>query len=196
MRLARFVFPVLFLALASFTAAQEDIKAFASKGERQMARYGVYTQEGGFRFLAQVFITYGAPEWKEKYEEQMASFDGQRTRWRLGKDMWTVLDTNKDLMIGKTKVPSGLYYLALEHTEDNAMNLVLLDPKPLREKAMDAFQVDKTTDGLVIPMEYLKDQTPVKKFAIALNQTDDSKKVGLAISWGPHKLQVPIEIQM
>jgi DUF2911 family protein len=57
----------------------------------------------------------------KEYEDPV-KFDGMTKgkTWRLGKDFWTVLDTNVPLKIAGKEVAAGTYYLGLFRSADGS----------------------------------------------------------------------------
>jgi hypothetical protein len=167
---------------------QAQVQFFAGNESRELARVFYYEEtDQGFETPGQLSIDYGTPEWKAEYEDPKMMGEMRGKRWRFGSGLWTRLDTNVPLTFGSTTVQPGSYYVVLEYTQDQKMNLVLLDPKQIRDKHWDAFQADQTTGGTVIPLTWTKDNAKVDKMKITLTPDEkDPRKVALAIAWGPH----------
>ena len=74
-----------------------------------------------------------------------------KPRWRFGENFWTTLDTNMDLVLGGVEVPTGYYYIVVQHHE-RGLELVLLDPAEIRKQHLDAYEAPKTTGGIRVPL--------------------------------------------
>jgi hypothetical protein len=100
-----------------------------------------------------------------------------------------------DLVIGGTEVRSGYYYLVLERSQKDQWHLVLLDPKKIRAKKMDASMAEQTTGGLEAPLTWERNEDSLQKLEITLIPDEsDLKKARLVIRWGKHRLSAPIEV--
>jgi hypothetical protein len=160
----------------------------AERGSTRIAYFGQNTSEGQF------VIDYGRPEWKADYD---AKFDEltKGKRWRFGNNFWTTLDTHLDLTIAGAQVARGYYYLVLERTEGDDWYLVLLDPKQIQAKKLDAFMAEQTRGGIRAPLKWEKVEQVTPKLTVNLIPTeDDLTKASLEILWGTHKLTAPIDV--
>jgi tetratricopeptide (TPR) repeat protein len=181
--------------VAAMTAAPEQVRAFAIATPRSSARLFLF---GNRRSAGQVMIDHGQPDWKDAYGEMIDSPDSVGKRWRLGSDFWTTLDSNLDLTIGGTKVPAGVYYLALEHKGDSKIALVLLDPVAVRKEKIDAFQVERTAgSGTEIVLQHREVEDEAEKLAFSFESDPaDASSAKLIIRFGPHELTAPVRLQL
>src|SRR2546425_5669783 len=139
---------VLLLLLPTAFPAQDKpaIEAFggAEPDERGSTRLLYWDRQkdvGAGEFA----IDYGRPVWKKDYDDS-AKFDGMTNgkTWRLGKDFWTVLDTNLPLRIAGKEVAPGTYYLGLFRSADGAAwSLAFIEPAKARAAHLDAFEINK-----------------------------------------------------
>ena len=185
---------VLLLA-STTTSGLAQVQTLGGTEDRKLTRIFYYTRsDAGFQPKGQLSIDYGVPTWKKLYDDKEA-FDKltRGHRWRFGGGMWTRLDTNLDLELGGKTIPAGSYYLILERTKDDKLNLVLLDPKDVRKKKMDGFQADQIEGGTVIEMQWTRDNDSVEQLKIALTAEEKKpEKVKLSVAWGPHRLALDL----
>lgn len=141
----------------------------------------------------QVALDYGQPRWQAAFARFVEQPRG--TRWRFGENFWTTLDTNMALELGGVRVDVGLYYAVLESSAERGVELVLLDPQPVRERRLDAFEAGKTEGGIRIPLR-LEKQTALED-RLALNlQTDPARRDhgSLTIGFGPYRLAADLRM--
>ena len=170
----------------------DPVQVFDGDVERVSARLFFVTGQSS---PGQFSIDYGQPEWKSEYDGQFDSTKGKRLRF--GKDFWTTLDTNLTISIAGKDVAPGVYYLALDRSNDDKWSLVILDPKTIQASKSDAYQTAQTTGGTLIPLTYEATNTSVEKLTVKLQKGDlDPKKSKLVITWGKHKLWAPIVAQI
>ena len=139
----------------------------------------------------QVAMQYGRARWKQQYAQFLSKPSGQR--WRCGENFWTTLDTNMPLVIGGTKGPIGLYYVAMQNDKQRGLELVLLDPQQIRKQRLDAYEVTKTTGGLIIPLKRSPAQPSAGRLSIELTVTKKERDRGaLEISFGGNLLRADV----
>jgi hypothetical protein len=176
------------LVVSSVAPRAGDVTPFAQAGERGFARLVWFSDDKANPIAGEFWFEYGRPPWKSDYSKALDS--GQK-RWRFGSDAWTTFDTNVEITMGGQRVAPGAYYAVLEHPDKEKWNLVLLDPKPLRQAKMDAFGAGSTTGGIVIPLKSTKGTDTADKLTIAVVPDKSKKKEGtVEIAFGPHKLSV------
>lgn len=151
--------------------------------------------------LGEVVVDYGRPVWKEQYFSQL----DQLTRgkmWRMGDNYWTLLDTNLAVKIGGVDVPVGLYYLAVERSEDGAAwQLVFIDPEKSRQRRLDSYDVGTRPAEIPVlfkaPLEFHETRELVERLTILLALNAESQTQGtLELSWGRFSLSAPLEITL
>jgi hypothetical protein len=160
-------------------------QAFPESSQRGSTRIFYW---GGDRSGGQVMVDFGQPAWKEEYDAKLDELLG--VRWRLGQNFWTRLESNMDLTAGDADVPAGLYYLVLERRkEDKSFVLWLLDPVEIRDAKLDAFQAEKTSGGIGVPMAHESGDVRADRLVITL-APDARRKDGatLQIHFGKHRL--------
>ena len=192
LRRSAFFGVALCFPIAASILAQE-IQRFGSESLRVSTRIAYVGKNSS---AGQLAIEYGQPEWKEEYETQFDALTRGK-RWRFGNNFWTTLDTHLDLAIAGTKVPTGYYYLVLERSQSDDWSLVLLDPKEIQAKKLDAFQAELTTGGIVAPLNWERTEETSEKLTIKLAPTGDELEKGtLTIWWGKHKLTADINVSL
>lgn len=146
----------------------------------------------------QIVVNYGSPEWKSEYNEPEKTH-GKFVR--LGKDFWTVLDTNVKLKVGTQVIPAGGYFLAVHRSDDGAKwSLVLLDPAKVRQHHMDAFQtegMDKALPSFQISLTHtaLEEEVAQLRIVVAADP-ENPKDVTFSIEWGPHKVSTKVVAEL
>ncbi len=170
------------MTLAGSAAAQ--LQAFAGTSDRKTAQVFLFTQDGGFNVHGLVSVHYGQPEWKDSYAEQIKGAEAG-TRARLGKDIWTTLDTSCALKAGDTTIPAGFYYLLAEMGAEGKLNLVLLDPKAATEQKLNPSTSNMAEGGIVVPLTTDMEAEPQQKLTMEIKTGDDAKNLSLVIHWGP-----------
>jgi hypothetical protein len=181
----------------SFSLAQEGgLEAFGGEAQRVSTSIAYFAQPSENEFVSAggVAINYGQPEWKAEYEEQFDELTKGK-RWRFGNNFWTTLDTNLPLTIAGTEVAPGYYYLVLERSNEDQWSLVLLDPKPIQAKKLDASGAEDTSGGVSAPLTPAESAEPAVKLTVKLVRNEENiKKATLEIQWGTRKLTAPIEV--
>lgn len=179
-------------SFAAFALEGNQLQVFAGDSPRMVTRIG-YWDQATQSLPGQFSITYGSPAWKAEYDGMLDQLKGKRVR--LGDNNWPTLETNLPLTIGNQNVAPGIYYIALECSAEGNFQLVLLDPKEIIAKKMDAFQAGQTKGGILVPLTYAKSDTAAEKLTISLKRGEvDVKKAKLEIAWGNHKATAPIAV--
>lgn len=141
----------------------------------------------------QVAIDFGRPRWQPAFTKFVESASGRR--WRLGENFWTTLDTNMALTIGGVAVAVGQYYCVLQNPKDQGPQLVLLDPAEARSRRLDAYEANKTTGGIVIPLQAAAAAEPAAELDLELRVDPATKDTGtLTIRFGPHAFEAPLRM--
>lgn len=154
---------VTLLASAELAAQPTQTqKAYSEVGKRGSARIFYW---GGNHSVGQLSIDHGLPNWGERWHKLLLK-EGAVRRWRLGKNHWTTLQTNIDLVFLHTcyqsprkhtaeiRVPAGLYYLTLERNDEDDWILALLDPVKIRAQRLDSYHAHYTKGGILVPMDH------------------------------------------
>lgn len=139
----------------------------------------------------QVAIDYGRPRWQGQYAQFLGKPSGKR--WRFGENFWTTLDTNMELTIGDAKVPIGHYYVALQNDTKNGLELLLLDPQPVRKQRLDAYEVTKTTGGIRIPVKKERAKQFASRLTIELSVDRKERDRGtLVVTFGGNEMRADV----
>ncbi|MFT7580310.1 MAG: hypothetical protein ACI9S9_005072 [Planctomycetota bacterium] len=99
------------------------------------------------------------------------------------------------LTIGGVNVPVGMYYAVLRNDQMNGLELLLLDPHTVRKQRLDAYEANKTTGGIAIPLkrEHLVVQSP--RLTIELTVDRSKRDHGeLHVTFGPHRLRTDVKM--
>ncbi|MFG0317572.1 MAG: hypothetical protein ACF8XB_09875 [Planctomycetota bacterium JB042] len=190
--LRSFVVPVA-LALAGSAVAlapRQDPGARAFSGERDRKSTHV-SWYGTNVALGQANIDYGPAVWKDAYDALLDDLVG--SRWRLGADDWTTLDTNMPLVFDGLEIAPGEYYLAVARDSDGAYELEFLDPDPIRRMRLDAAWVDRAPTGPRAPLEHDTLDERAERLRITLSAPQAGRTGWLLIEFGPHELSIPVE---
>lgn len=141
----------------------------------------------------QVAIDHGQPAWNDRFEAYLQRANAPR--WRLGENFWTTLDTNMELVLGGVDVPIGAYYVVLQPSE-RGLELALLDPQTVRTQRLDAYEANKTTGGILVPLQRRPAAVPTARLQIELTVDRQQRDQGtLAIRFGPHELTAPLAMK-
>ncbi len=189
-------------AFALTAAAQQKLGVIAEGGdppdERASARL-LYWDRDARSAAGQIALNYGQPVWKKDYEDP-AKFDSltKGKVWRMGKDYWTVLDTQLPLKIAGKPVAVGSYFLGLHRSSDGAQwSLAFIDPVEVRRAHLDASQIGKARVAFMVPMSAQKADDKVEKLTIILSHPkDDLKNVTLKLAWGNVLLTAPVQVTL
>jgi tetratricopeptide (TPR) repeat protein len=177
---------------AEVAAAVGPAQVFANNGDRKASRVVWFSGRGA----PQAIVSYGPVAWKDAYAEQIKSTKLENTRWRLGKDFWTTLETSLPLAVGGKDVAPGYYYLTLERRTGGDFVLAINDAEPIRKARLDAFQADKTKGGIEVVLKHETLSEPAAKLEIGLTvEPGDQGKGALTIRFGPNKLTAPVVYQ-
>ena len=190
-----------FCLLVGAAGAQEDTVARYGgdmASERSTVRV-FYWDSAQQTSPGQLAFHFSAPEWKKEYSDQ-AKFDEmtQGKIWRMGKDFWTVLDTNVPLTFGGQEVGVGAYYAGVQRSQDGASwNLVLVDPDAVRKDRLDAFQIGQAPIAMTIPLEVQQASEPVRKMNLQLLQEgEDKSALTFRLEWGTWQLTAPVQVNL
>ncbi|MCA8976634.1 MAG: cupin domain-containing protein [Planctomycetes bacterium] len=139
----------------------------------------------------QLVLDHGRPRWNVGYEKFLTAPSGRR--WRFGENFWTTLDTNIPLTLGGVEVAAGQYYCVLQNTAQKGLELLLLDPATVRARHLDAYEAQKTTGGLGVPLR--RQRAPFAAGRLAVTMTVDRSRDDhgqLDIHFGPHLLSADL----
>lgn len=187
----------LLFALIPCGAVQAQTVTFGDgqPSPRQEVRI-FYWDQGAKKSPGQFSIHYAAPVWQAKYDDQ-AEFDKLTVgkTIRLGKNLWTTLDTNLPLSFGDRKVAPGSYFLALARSEDGKnWSLAFIDSAKARAQQLDAFQSDMAPIAFQVPLGHAMGDKKVEELSISLaTDAEDVTEVTLNIDWGKHQLRAALK---
>ena len=154
----------------------------------------------------QFAINYNRPAWKPEFAQRFEELTKGRY-WRLGHDFWTILDTNIPLTIAGADVPAGMYYLAVERSQDGRRwQLLVIDSDKARRQLQDAGSMhDGQAPDLPVlfktALRYRELPQSGEKLTILLSgkpqhlKEEGAEKADavLLIDYGPHRLSAPIQ---
>lgn len=185
---------------APLQAQQEQtIRAFGGSPDLDRASTRVvYFDSARQRFLGEIEIAYGRPEWREDYNdpERFDSFTRGK-QIRLGKNFWASLDTNLPLNMSGRSVEPGHYYLGLSRTPENEWHLLIFDPGSVRRERLDASQTAQAEPAMRIPMSKSSSAIGKEELTISISyDQSDPGKMTLRVEWGPHMLATPISVDL
>ncbi len=144
-------------------------------------------------------VDYGRPAWKKEYEDPV-KFDGMTSGkvWRLGKDFWTVFDTNLPLKISGQEVAIGAYYLGLYRSDDGKLwSLAFIDPAKARAAKTDGFEIGSAPIEFRIPMKLENSAETAERLTITFSYgKEKAKDVTMRVSWGKLNLTAPIQVAL
>ncbi|HSR52078.1 MAG TPA: DUF2911 domain-containing protein [Acidobacteriota bacterium] len=190
---------LLAVSLAVPNQQEPSIRAFGGSPDLDRASTRVvYFDSAQQRFLGEIAIAYGRPQWRQDYNDS-ERFDsvtrGQQIR--LGKNFWTSLDTNLELNMGGRSVAPGLYYLGLGRSHDDEWHLLLFDPEQVRSLRLDASQTAQAEPLMRIPVSKSTSAISKEELTISLSyDQSDPGKMTLRVEWGPHMLATSLSVDL
>jgi hypothetical protein len=191
------------LVFAPALYSQQKKNAVAAFGgqtsdERGSTRVLYWNQQKNVS-AGQFAVDYGRPEWKKEYEDPI-KFDGMTSGkvWRLGKDFWTVFDTNLPLRISGQEVAVGAYYLGLYRSSDGKQwSLAFIDPAKARAARTDGFEIGSAPIEFRIPVKLDNSAESAEKLTISFSYSKEKPKdVAMKIAWGRLNLVAPIQVSL
>jgi len=189
-----------FCAIAHAQEQKKGVEAFVDQlNDRGLTRV-LYWNLDTDASAGELCIDYGRPIWKAEYDAPGA-FDKMTMgkTWRMGKEQWTVLDTNLPLKIAGQNVAAGSYYLGVQRSVDGASwSLNFMDPAKVRAAKLDAFEIEKAPVAFKAPLTFKITGEASEALNISLSQPtkENLKNVTLKISWGKYELSAPVQVVM
>ncbi|HSR66722.1 MAG TPA: DUF2911 domain-containing protein [Acidobacteriota bacterium] len=190
---------ILTLPVAAQSQQESAVRAFGGSPDLERASTRVvFFDTANQRFLGEVEIAYGRPEWRQDYEDS-ENFDAvtEGKQIRFGKNFWASLDTNVPLKMNGLEVGPGLYYLGISRNQDDEWHLLLFDPARVRAERLDASQTPQAAPAQRIPMT--KSVSGIEKEELTVSfsyDQSDPGKMSLRIEWGPHQLTAPVIVDL
>ncbi|MFK7740437.1 MAG: FKBP-type peptidyl-prolyl cis-trans isomerase [Planctomycetota bacterium] len=189
---------VLFLAAAAIPAQQGSPppSPAALTEQRVSTRLGWIA---GYARSVELRIDYGVPQWRESYE---AEFTKKSPRlFRLGSGGWATMHLGAELLVGKRKLPAGIYYLALHRSEQAKWSLAVLEPARLLRQGVLPGAVAGVKPALLVPLQPHEAVRPEPNLALALRagaevNGERPSPATLSIRWGPHELRAQLAIHL
>jgi len=148
-----------------------------------------------------VMIVYGRPYTKNPRTGEVRKIWGGLVPfgkvWRTGADEATLLITQKDIMLGGTKIPAGCYTLWTLPNEDGTAKLIInkqigqwgedmRNPKNVYDEANDVARVDLKKSDL---------DDSVDQFTMSIEKDPDVKGGGLIkLKWEKTQYAVPVTV--
>jgi hypothetical protein len=178
--------------------SQNTIQAFGGDGQRAEASLFLAKIENGqFAGAAgAVFITYGAPQWKEEYAEQVDAMTKGKI-FRLGKDNWASCDNSAPLSFGNVTVPAGVWYLAIARDNDGKWSLVFIDPAKAKAAGAYPFAADNAPRTHVVPLSHKAHDDVAEKLSITFDKNkQDPTKGTLVIHWGDQMVSAAYQVKV
>ncbi len=127
-----------------------------------------------------VTVKYGRPELGGR---DMLGRAQQGMVWRLGMNQTTTLTTEGPLMLGDTKVDTGIYSLLAECTGEDSWRLIVNSVPELRGSNR-----DPAKDVALVPLQTSKVRQSVEILTISLTPTGETSGE-LSIEWGNRALK-------
>lgn len=129
-------------------------------------------------------LDHGTPKWTDELAKGMAGMKAG-TRWRLGNDWWTTLQTDLPLTIGGKKLAPGHWHLVVERTK-NGWDLACCPADQQFRNCLDAFAAERVTPVLSVPFTVgkAKDRAAALRAEFVL----DGGKPSLVVTFGEQRL--------
>jgi hypothetical protein len=170
----------LTLGLTGLVWAQADKKTEKKRASPHETTSGTI---GG----AKISIEYGRPY--KKGRDIFGGLEPLGKVWRTGADEATTFTTDKDLMVGKLKVPAGTYGL-FTIPDKSGWTLILNKTA----KQWGAFKYDQAQDLGRTPMDVKTLSSPVEQLTIAI-ESKGAKDGTLKITWDRTEASVAVAAQ-
>ncbi|HZN39676.1 MAG TPA: DUF2911 domain-containing protein [Planctomycetota bacterium] len=135
-------------------------------------------------------IDHGIVAWNDKLATEAAGMK-PGTRWRMGKDWATTLDTNVALTLGDKKLGAGSWHLTLGKTKDG-WQLVVSSAAADHKNKLDGFAAQYVTAVLEVPMQSAPSSPPADKLQVSFAGEGDALQ--LLVAFGPERLTVPVAL--
>jgi hypothetical protein len=138
-------------------------------------------------------IDHGVVAWSD---ERAGDAGGMKpgTRWRLGKDWATTLDTNVPLTLGGKKLAAGCWHLVLARTADG-WNLVVSSAAADLAAKLDGFAAQHVQPVLEVPLQRAPQTPPANELAVRF-AADGAGGAGsatrLEVAFGPERWSAPV----
>lgn len=144
-------------------------------------------------------IEHARPKWRQELAKLQSAMK-PKSRWRLGQNFWSSLETTVPITIGKTRLKPGHWFLMLQRQKGDAWALVTLPSKKAYKQAVDAFQVAGVKTGTVIPLATeasgpKRQESEQEELSIAL-VPQPGLTAQLEIRWGPALLTAPVQFHL
>ncbi len=133
-------------------------------------------------------VDHGVPAWNDELAGQ-AKDAKSGTRWRLGKDWATTLDTNVPLAIGDKTLTAGSWHLVLGRTT-KGWNLVASQAAADHKAKLDGFAAQYVTP--VMETALTESAASPRADKLRIEFVTEGKGTALAISFGDQRLSVPV----
>lgn len=141
---------------------------------------------------AQIKIVYGRPYTKDPKTSEMRKIWGTLVKygevWRMGADEATLFTTDKDLMLGETKIPAGSYSLYLQPEENGAAKLFVN-----KQTGQWGTKHDEAQDLATIEMKKTSLKKAVDQFTIELDKGAGDNGGMLRLQWEEAEYSAPIK---
>ncbi len=172
-------------------------QAYTPVTKRASARVAYFGNNGS---PGQLALNYGQPQWKDKYDDAIASDKLIGKRWRLGSDFWTNIDSSVGFNVNGVQVPAGYYYMTLEHNDADEFVLAFIDPVKCRKFKLDPYAASKTKGGIETTLHHKESKKIAEKLEMGFKMSDEQNTKGkFFIHFGPHlllaKFAIDLEIQ-
>ena len=135
-------------------------------------------------------IDHGVVAWTDNLAQEAAAMK-PGTRWRMGKDWATTLDTNAPLVLGDKRLAAGSWHLTLGRTKDGWQIVVSSSAADLKGK-LDGFAAQYVTAVLEVPMQSATSSPAANKLQVAFD--GEGNALQLLIAFGPERLTVPVAL--
>jgi tetratricopeptide (TPR) repeat protein len=174
-----------------------NAQTYVQSGDQAVARKNVRVAWfSGKGSPGQLAFDFTPVPWNSQYEEGLAAGKFKNTKWRLGSDFWTRLDTSLDMQFGSVSVPAGYYYLTLEQRDGDNYVLAFHDAAAVKKQKLDAFMAAKLQGGIEVPMTHKAIDDIAKNLDIAAEMKPGSKTDGvITIKFGGHALAAPFSVK-
>ncbi|MHC5062596.1 MAG: TPR end-of-group domain-containing protein [Planctomycetota bacterium] len=174
----------------------QRLNVMGGETDRKALRIACGKNEAGP--VSELVLSYNPVAWLKRLPSR-EEFDRQ-TRghsWRLGKNFWTVLESNRNLRSMDGMIPAGTWYLGVHRATDGSFWLSFHDPRDVRHQLIDSFWIDESRAKFHLALEFEEAEALVDPLTLSLNADPETEgKIDLEIAWAGYRLHRSLRIDL
>jgi len=139
-------------------------------------------------------IDYGPADWRPSYEAEVAKKAARA--FRLGRGGWPTMHVGAPMQLDKRALPPGIYYLALERSQQAAWSLSVFESaKILRAGALPG-EAHGIKPAARFALQHAATSDPCDRLQVSFEKGGKPGVAKLALSWGKHRMTTELEIEV